>query len=90
MSKGKYCQAENIINYFSQRIPNDIKVACSDVTVCSRTATVLAWGSVEKHSLRPTLAFTSHLPCGGRKSQQFRCVKEDKYSPQQKAGISGM
>lgn len=51
---------------------------------------VLAWGSVRKHGSGSTLALTSHLPCGDRKSQQFRCVKEDKHSPQQKAGIGRM
>lgn len=76
-----YCQAENSIDDFSQRIQNYPKVARSEVTGCSGIATVLAWGSVEKHSFGSTLAFTSHLSCGDRESQQFRCVKEDKYSP---------
>lgn len=85
-----YCQAENRIDDFSQRIPNHVKVAHTEVTCCSRTVTVSAWGSVEKHDFGSTLALTSHLPRGDTMSQQLRCVKEDKYSPQQKAGIGGM
>lgn len=63
-----YCQAENGINDFIQKIPNYIKVACSEVTGCSGIAMVLAWGSVEKHSFGSTPAFISHLSCGDRES----------------------
>jgi len=84
-----YCQAENTVDDFRQRILNYIKVAHPEVTCCSGTATVSAWESAKKHSFGSTLALTSRLPCGDMKSQQFRRVKEDKYSPQWKAGIGG-
>lgn len=82
-----YCQSENSV--LSQRTPNDIKAACTEVICCSRTATVPAWGQMRHTALVPLLLSLLIL-CGDMKSQQCRSVKEDKYSPQQKAGVGGM
>lgn len=60
-STPSYCQPENRIDDFSQRIPNYIQVAHTEVTCYSRTATVPAWGSAKKHGFGSTVALISHV-----------------------------